>query len=263
LVINERRVCINLAAPPVTIQLNADIRLHPKASPTLDDLVQSGFMTAPAAQLLRAIAASSQGCMVVGEPESGKTTLMGALAHALPQPETVVAVERAGEMLLPPAVGRLRVQWPVGDRPGLTFGEQIGHALALKPACVMLDEVRADEPASIAPLLQGGAVPRQIWSFRGAIFAKRLQSALGMLARRADPSQGEDVVRVLYQRLPFVIGVVKSGDHLRLWSVAEWQFKTSPDYPTYTLLLHTEDGQLKLTGQRPAQLLDLPETFWG
>jgi hypothetical protein len=105
--------------------------------------------------------------------------------------------------------------------------------------------------------------PRQIWSFRGTIFAKRLQSALGMLARRAAPTDGEILVRSFYERLPFVLTVNRVGDKLRLWSIAEWQFKHSPDYPTYTPLMQVEEGQLKLTGEHPARVLNLPENFWG
>ncbi|MBZ0277888.1 MAG: Flp pilus assembly complex ATPase component TadA [Anaerolineae bacterium] len=263
LVAGDRPVCLNLVAPPVTVQLTADIRVHPKAAPTLDTLAGDGFMTVQAADLLRSLAASKHGIMIVGEPVTGKTTLLGALAQLLPQPEGVIAVERAGELRLPSDVTCLSVRWPVGDHPGVTFGEQIGHALEQSPACVLLDEVRADEPHSIAPLLDIPNAPRQIWSFRGTVFAKRLQSALSMLARRADFGQGEEMVRALYDRLPFVLSVLNLDGKLRLWSVAEWQFRDSPDYPTYVLLMQTEGGELKFTGERPVRDLSLPDGFWG
>jgi Flp pilus assembly CpaF family ATPase len=262
LMVEERPVCVNLLAPPVTTQLTADIRVHPRQPPTLEELTTSGFMTAQAADLLRALAASPHGVIVAGETESGKTTLLNALLQALPEPDRTIAVERAGELRPPPGIQRLIAQWPVGDQPGITFGAQIGNALAQQPACLVLDEVRADEPGSIGPLLEMADAPRQIWSFRGAIFAKRLQSALSMLARRADFGQGEELVRALYQRLPFVVSVIRTSGQLRLWSVSEWQFRDSPDYPTYTPLLQTEQGELKLTGQQPARPLNLPPAFW-
>ena len=258
----QRPVCLNLVAPPVTMQLTADIRVHPPAVPSLNDLVDTGFMTNRAAELLRAIIASPHGVMVVGEPVSGKTTLLNTLANLLPE-KGLVAVQRAGELRLPDGVTNLVARWPVGNTPGVTFGEQISHALGHEPACLLLDEVRADEPHSIAPLLETPDSPRQIWSFRGTVFAKRLQSALGMLARRADFGQGEEMVRALYERLPFVLSVINLKGQLRLWSVAEWQFRDSPDYPTYVLLMQTEGGELKFTGERPTRDLPLPETFWG
>jgi len=262
LIIGERPVSVNLVAPPVSYQLNLDIRVHPKSFLAPGDLILAGFMTTQAVQLLKAIVQSPHGLLIVGDPESGKTTLLSVLSRWLPNLEKVVAVERAGELRLPSAVERLMTKWPVGDQAGISFGEQISHALERKPACLILDEVRSDEPQTISPLLQMADAPRQIWSFRGAIFAKRLQSALGMLARRADVGQGEDLVRALYQRLPFVVAVNRINGVLRLWSIGEWQFKHSADYPTYTLLMHTENGDLKLTSERPIQELNLLQSFW-
>lgn len=263
LLVGERPVCVNLVAPPVAFQLGIDIRVHPKVLPTADDLVASGFMTAQAASLLKALVESPHGFIIVGEPESGKTTLLSVLLQWLPQPAAAISVERAGELRLPAGAQQLMTRWPVGDAPGITFGEQIGYALEKQPACIILDEVRSDEPLTIAPLLGMDNAPRQIWSFRGAIFAKRLQSALGMLARRADFGQGEEMVRALHERLPFVVTVIRSSSQLRLWSVAEWQFKDGSGYPTYILLMSTEEGRLKLTGERPARPLNLAVDFWG
>lgn len=262
LVAGERRIGVNLVAPPLTYQLTVDIRVHPRQALTLGALAAQGFLSEEALQVLLALARSSYGIMVIGDPESGKTTLLNALALALPETASMTAVERAGEMRLPERVQRLQTRWPTGNQTGATFGAQILHALNQKPQILILDEVRSDEPGTIAPLLQIPDPPRQIWSFRGAIFTKRLQNALGMLARRADPSAGETVVQSLYRRLPFVITVNRVAEQLRLWSIGEWQFKHSPDYPTYTPLLQTEEGRLHLSGEQPQNLLDLPDSFW-
>ncbi|MEP6989095.1 MAG: hypothetical protein ABI970_26060, partial [Chloroflexota bacterium] len=97
---------------------------------------------------------------------------------------------------------------------------------------------------------------------RGAIFAKRLQNALGMLARRAEIGGGEALIRPLYERLPFVIAVNRVGGQLRLWNIGEWQFKHNPDYPTYVSLMQVEDGQLKRTGEPASRPLSLADEFW-
>jgi Flp pilus assembly CpaF family ATPase len=262
LLVDERPVCVNLIAPPVAFQLGIDIRVHPKTLPTADQLISNGFMTEQAVTLLKALVESQHGFIVVGEPESGKTTLLSVLLRWLPQPDKAISVERAGELRLPTGAQRLMTRWPVADSPGITFGEQIGYALEEQPACIILDEVRSDEPLTIAPLLAMDNAPRQIWSFRGAVFAKRLQSALGMLARRADFGQGEEMVRALHERLPFVITILRSNGQLRLWSIGEWQFKDGSGYPTYTLLMNTEEGVLNLTGERPMRGLDLADGFW-
>jgi hypothetical protein len=73
---------------------------------------------------------------------------------------------------------------------------------------------------------------------------------------------GETVVQSLYRRLPFVVTVNRVAEQLRLWSIGEWQFRHSPDYPTYTLLMQTEEGRLRPSGELPQNPLDLPDLFW-
>lgn len=260
--IGDRPICVNLVTPPVTIQPTADIRVHPPKLPTWDGLLAAGYSTEQGLEILKALIASPHGLMIIGEPESGKTTLLNLLMHELPNPDQTISVERAGETRLPAGMQRLTAQWPLGDSLGISFGEQIINALEKQPTCILLDEVRADEPQTIAPLLNMANPPRQIWSFRGAIFAKRLQNALGMLARRAEPGGGEALIRPLYERLPFVIAVNRVGGQMRLWSIGEWQFKHTPDYPTYVPLIKVEEGQLRFTGERPSRELSLSPTFW-
>jgi len=261
LFVGKRPVCVNLLAPPVAFYLTVDIRVHPSVAPTMDDLVEQDFMSAQAKQLLEAMVQSSHGLMIVGDGESGKTTLLNALLQLLPTDAKIVTIERAGELRPPSAVERFVTQWPVRDVEGRTFGEQIDRGLEQQPAHLILDEVRSDEPESIAPLLQHENAPRQIWAFRGPSFAKRLASALGMLARRADISQSEAMVHALYARLPYVITVRRSQGKLQLHTVSEWQYHDS-EYPAFVALMEHEDGVLRPTGRRPVHTLDLPDDFW-
>jgi hypothetical protein len=205
--------------------------------------------------LIRQIVRSKFGFIIVGEPESGKTTLLGALLK-LVDPTQCVIVERAGELSLPSGFGRLRTQWAVDEEVGITFGEQIGVGLERNPGCLVLDEVRADEPITIAPLLNHENPPRQIWTVRGVPDAKRLQSALGMLARRASPGMGETLVHALYERLPFVLTVARIKERLQLFSIAEWQSRVDTDYPDYVMLFRYEDGEARPTGNVTARWLD-------
>jgi len=196
--------------------------------------------------------------VIAGEVESGKTTLLGALARELPEPPAAItAVQRADELLLPDEVQRRWVQWPTREQVGVTFGEQVLAALDTEPRCLLLDEVRADSPEAIAPLLEAEQTPRQIWVVRGAPDHKRLQSALGMLARRASVGQGELLVHALYERLPFVITVARIRGRLQLFSVAEWQSRIDTDYPDYVLLMHYQDGAARRTEKTLARWLDI------
>lgn len=253
LTVGGRPVSLSAVLPSVAFGFNVDIRVHPAAPPTLDDLVADGFMTPDALVLLRKLLTSKYGFVIAGETETGKTTLLNALAAELPG--GVVSVERAGELRLPPDARRFVVRWPVGDAPGVLFGDQILAALESQPSCLVLDEVRSDEPEAIAPLLLLDEPPRQIWVVRGAPDHKRLQSALGMLARRADRAQGEAIVHALYERLPFMVTVARIRGRLQLFSVAEWQSRVDTDYPDYVMLMRYEEGRAQLTGAPPARWL--------
>lgn len=260
----ERPICVNLVTPLLSFQYTADIRVHPAVPVSLDDLVAQDFMNEQAAILLKAIVQSPHGFVIAGDTESGKTTLLNALLALLPNPEGIVCVERAGELRLPEGTKRLRAVWPVGDQTTITFGGQIEPALALNPTCLVLDEVRNDEPETIAPLLSNPDMPRQIWTFRSSPDAKRLRNALGMVARRANPQQAEALAIALYTRLPFVITVRsnRTAGRLMLHSVAEWQPGADPQYPDYVTLLERDSDQLRFTGKMPSHHLKLPQTFW-
>jgi type IV secretory pathway ATPase VirB11/archaellum biosynthesis ATPase len=248
--LGPRPACVNVAL--FTTQLSADIRLHPAQPPALADLVQQGYVPAAAADFLQALAQSDHGFVIVGDTESGKTTLLSALAQFLPQPESVAAVERAGELRLPAAMRRYPVRWPVGAAPGSTFAEQVTAALAAAPALLLLDEVRSDEGAAIVPLLTADQAPRQIWVFRGTADAKRTRTALAMLARMAHPGQPEAAVAALYHRLPFVVTVKRRRGSLSLREIAEWQWPPGADYPDYVALWSDQGDGVVPTGRAPA-----------
>ena len=262
LTIQQRPVCLSLVMPPFVIQPTADIRVHPVQAPSLSDLVEDDFLTEDAAQFLKALIDATHGFIIVGDTEAGKTTLLNAILQALPQPENTVTVERAGELHTPESVEQFIVKWPVEEEPEITFGECIEKALETNPGCLLLDEVRADEPHSIAPLLNQDDVPRQIWSFRGSAMPLRIRSSLAQLARMAYPAQPEAMVYAIYERLPFIIIVQRRRGYIRLRGIAEWQFDENNENAEFVDLMTIEDDSLIKTGKLPTHTLDLPDEFW-
>lgn len=260
LTVEDRPVSVSVAIPPYAPELAADIRLHQPEPLTLEALTASAFMDDSAQQILQAIAQSQHGFVIVGQPESGKTTLLNAMLQLVSSAH-LTSVERAGELRLSEQAKRFVPIWPLVDQEMVSFGEQIQAALDDSPEIIVLDEVRADEPGTIAPLLQDESSVRQIWSFRGAADVKRLRSALGMLARRADPSQSEIMVQELYQRLPFVISVRRRRGSLQLGAIAEWQ-NTQGAYADFVTLWEAESGVFQRTGEKPSRTLELPGDFW-
>jgi Flp pilus assembly CpaF family ATPase len=260
LTISGRRVSVNVAAPPITLFLSVDIRAHPIEPPTLEDCVTREMLMPDAAQLLAAIAQSPYGLVIVGDTESGKTTLLGTMARLAG--DAVVAVERSGELALPDDSQRVVVKWPVGDEPGVGFAAQVEAALKHQMPTILLDEVRTDEAQAVAPLLAADDTPRQMWAFRGPADTTRLISALGMLARRADPTAGEALVHRLYERLPFVVTLKRRKGKLLLYAVSEWQYRDGEDYPDHIELMTMGWHGIEKTGKRPLKALDIPDDFW-
>lgn len=263
--VGRRRICVNAAGPPVSLLVTADIRVHPVEQPTLEDMVEAGYTNARTAEMLDALARSPHGLVIVGDTESGKTTLLGALVQRIPvaQRTGMAAVERAGELNLPEDVMRYIVRWRHGETEGVTFAEQVAAALEKGPSTLLLDEVRADEAPAVAPLLSAEQAPRQIWVFPGPADSKRLASALGMLARRSDTAQGEALLRPMYERLPFVVTTRRRRGQAQIYGIGEWQYSPRAEYPDFVELMAPGWDDLELTGNRPTRNLDLPGDFWG
>lgn len=262
-----RSIRVSVAGPPVTYEISVDIRLHPREPVTLDDLVEAEVMTKDAAELLTAIAQSASGIVIIGESESGKTTLLNALALAIPQAQldNAYAVERAGEMNLPEAFKRLIVEWPMEGREAKSLHEQVNVVLEDQPSLIMLDEIRADEAQAVGRILTLDESPRQLWAFRGPANVKRLNSALSMVARQSIPvpneGEGEQavnrdelmakVVTRLYQRLPFVVTVRRRNGKIQLTSIGEWQLDEHGYATLVELMALNTTSYLQFTGEMP------------
>ena len=62
---------------------------------SLDDLIGTGTMTRDVAQFLRAAVRARKNVMIAGATNSGKTTLLRALANEIPANERLITVERS------------------------------------------------------------------------------------------------------------------------------------------------------------------------
>lgn len=88
--------------------------------------------------------------MVVGGTATGKTTLLSALCHGIPQTARIVKVEDPEEIWLPhPNVTTLeaRPAPPGSDVPAYTVSDGVDDALRLAPSHVIVGEVRTGRAA--------------------------------------------------------------------------------------------------------------------
>ena len=129
----------------------------------IDDLVTNGTMTAEVASFLRAAVKARKNVMIAGSTNSGKTTLLRALANEIPPHERIITVERALELgldhfedLHPNAVAfeeRLPNSEGLG---GVTMAELVRRSLRQNPSRVIVGEVLGDEIVTMLNAMSQG-----------------------------------------------------------------------------------------------------------
>lgn len=261
---NGRKVSFNIAFPPFTMETTVDIRVHPTDMPTLDDLVESEFMTEDAATLLRALAKSNHGIVIMGEPESGKTTLLSALTQEMDGIGEVVTVERTGEICPPDSVEQRVIRWGYEKIEPILYEEHVRQTLQSPPHTLILDEITADQALATRLPLTIANAPRQIWAFRGGTILKRIRSALTILAQRANPGDPKGMEHAVYDRLPFIVLTKrnKAKKKLQLVEIIEWQNIDGHEIPDLISLMEQGWYGIEVSGRKPQREIDLPDSFW-
>ncbi len=130
---------------------------------SLDDLVGNGTVTPQLAQFLKAAVRARKNIMIAGSTNSGKTTLLRALAGEIPPHERLVTVERALELGLdkfedshPNAVAfeeRLANSEGLG---GVSMAELVRRSLRQNPSRVIVGEVLGDEIVTMLNAMSQG-----------------------------------------------------------------------------------------------------------
>lgn len=245
--------------PPLSPVLHVDVRLHPKASATLDYLRAVQAISEVDRTVLRSLAQSAHGFLVIGEGASGKTSLLQALVPEMSDPASAVLVERAAELRAEAVGRRLAAQPATADQPGVSFSTQITAALEAAPRTLIVDELRGDESGPIWQALTCAAPLRCVGVLRCSPEPDRLRSAISVLLRKGQPAIPQAAIHeALLVRLPFVVMTRVGPDGLHVTGIAEWEAT-----PEDGLALRKLVSGGILTGVVPEHDLPLEPGFWG
>src|ERR1700728_2218514 len=132
--------------PPVVRPAPAlTIRKFPSRHYTQDDLIARGTLTKPLVDLLAAQIRSGKTLLISGGTSTGKTTVLRALATAIPDDQRIVVIEDTSELhLQKPNLLSVECQTDT-FKATVTFDDLLKSALRWRPDRIILGEVRGIE----------------------------------------------------------------------------------------------------------------------
>ncbi len=187
------------AVMAVSERPSVSIRRHRFSDLSLNDLIELGTLGEELASLLRAAVRSRKNIVVSGAMNSGKTTLLRALASEIPPRERIVTIEQAFELGLDSAPDRHPDLVALEARPTnvegeglITVADLVRRGLRMNADRVIVGEVLGDE---VLPMLNAMSQGRS-----GSMCTIHSDSSSGVFRRIASyaiqapgaPSAGSD-----------------------------------------------------------------------
>jgi pilus assembly protein CpaF len=197
--------------PPVVRPAPAlTIRKFPSRHYTVEDLIARGTLTRALAELLAAEIREGQTLLISGGTSTGKTTVLRALAAAIPEDQRIVVIEDTSELHLhKPNLLAAECQTDT-FKANITFDDLLKSALRWRPDRIILGEVRGMEARTLLDSLNTGHT--------GSLATIHANSALRALRRFANlalrsHSQAtfEDVESEIGEAIDYVVHVERDA----------------------------------------------------
>lgn len=150
---------LHVAIPEITAQHWAvNIRKHLMRNMSLNDLVQRGVMNQFISTALIHSVEAGLNILVCGGTQAGKTTMLNALAGAIPRMERVVTIEEVFE-LSPQLPDVIQMQTRSANLQGegeIPLRRLIKESLRMRPSRIIVGEVREAEALDLLIALNSG-----------------------------------------------------------------------------------------------------------
>ena len=150
---------LHVVIPEITAQHWAvNIRKHLMRNLGIDDLVERGVMSAFIATALKNSVRAGLNILVSGGTQAGKTTMLNALAGAIPRTERVVTIEEVFELSpqLPDVVALQTRGANLQGEGEIPLRRLIKESLRMRPSRIIVGEVREAEALDLLIALNSG-----------------------------------------------------------------------------------------------------------
>ncbi len=149
---------------------------------SVTDLIETDMLTEAQAELLTAAVGAGKNILIAGATSTGKTTLAGVLADAIPDHERILLIEDTSELHIPkPHVISLEAQHGT-HRGAVDFDDLLKAVLRHRPDRIIVGEVRGPEARTLLDAMNTGH--RGMLATIHATSAKEALHRLASLAMR-------------------------------------------------------------------------------
>lgn len=150
---------VNAIIPPLAVRGPClTIRKFPSERFTIDELVEGGTLSRPAAMFLRACVIAKKNLLISGGTGSGKTTMLNVLSSFIPARERIVTVEDVQELQLrQDHVVSLETRPANVEGAGeYTIRDLVKNALRMRPDRILVGECRGIEALDMLQAMNTG-----------------------------------------------------------------------------------------------------------
>jgi pilus assembly protein CpaF len=193
--------------PPVVRPAPAlTIRKFPSRHYTVDDLIARGTLNRPLADLLAAQIRSGKTLLISGGTSTGKTTVLRALATAIPDDQRIVVIEDTSELHLgKPNLLSVECQTDT-FKASITFDDLLKSALRWRPDRIILGEVRGIEARTLLDSLNTGHTG-SLATIHANSAARALRRFANLVLRSHSQATFEDVEAEIGEAVDYVLHV--------------------------------------------------------
>ena len=197
--------------PPVVRPAPAlTIRKFPSQHFTVDDLIARGTLTRPLADLLAAQIRSGKTLLISGGTSTGKTTVLRALAAAIPDDQRIVVIEDTSELQLQKP-NLLSVECQTDTfKANITFDDLLKSALRWRPDRIILGEVRGMEARTLLDSLNTGHTG-SLATIHANSAAKALTRFANLVMRSHGQATFADVEAEIGEAIEFIVHVERQA----------------------------------------------------